>query len=124
MGAFLGGQVRMGTAALPIVGSVIQTGFNQYNDKWYDDKVSASPAFTAIPQVIGAPKSLYQMVSQERVSKRSIKDAFNAVGLMTGLPLGTVAKPLGYLTEVSQGKANPTGPIDFSRGLITGKSGK
>lgn len=124
MGAFLGGQVRMGTAAFPIVGSVIQTGFNQYNDKWYDDKVSASPAFTAIPQVIGAPKSLYQMVSQDRVSKRSIKDAFNAVGLMTGLPLGTVAKPLGYLTEVSQGKANPTGPIDFSRGLITGKSGK
>jgi len=28
------------------------------------------------------------------------------------------------LNDVSSGKANPTGPIDFTRGLITGQSGK
>ena len=43
--------------------------------------------------------------------------------MATGLPTGGLARPLGYLAEVESGKANPSGPVDFARGVVTGKKG-
>jgi hypothetical protein len=46
----------------------------------------------------------------------------SALGLLTGVPVVPLARPLGYLSEVSEGNVEPTGPIDFARGLVTGRA--
>lgn len=120
---FFGSQVRTVTAMFPFVGPAVQAGFNKYNDKWYDDRISASPALNAIPQTIEAPLSVYKAMKGEGSRKKAIRDVFNSVGVMTGTPVGVLARPLGYLSDIQEGKAQPTGPIDFTRGIITGKPG-
>ena len=39
----------------------------------------------------------------------------------TGLPFGVLARPLGYIADVEQGKVEPANAADYARGLITGK---
>ena len=45
------------------------------------------------------------------------------VTIASGLPITTLGKTLGYLRDVQRGYVAPKGPIDFVRGLITGKAG-
>ena len=56
--------------------------------------------------------------------KKTVKDALMLMGIMSGLPIGPIGKPAGYLMDVESGKADPSGPIDFTRGLITGRPGQ
>jgi len=42
------------------------------------------------------------------------------VSIATGLPAVAIARPLGYLAGVEQGKIEPTSAVDMARGLITG----
>ena len=46
------------------------------------------------------------------------------MGIMSGLPLGPLGKPIGYQMDVEAGKANPENLVDYTRGLVTGKSGQ
>lgn len=117
---FFGSQFRVGTAMFPFVGPALQSGFNKYNDKWYDDRVSASPAIEAISQTIGAPVSVYN-AAKGGSRKKAIRDALGAMGILTGTPVGSLSRPIGYLSDVGEGKTKPTGPVDFARGLISGK---
>lgn len=45
------------------------------------------------------------------------------VTLGSGMPVTPLGKLLGYLRDVERGYVKPKGPIDFVRGLITGKAG-
>lgn len=121
MDIFFGSQVKTVTAMFPFIGPAVQTGFNRYNTTWYDDRVSASPAIEAISQTIGAPYSVYKASVENGSKKKAIRDAMGAIGIMSGTPAGALSRPLGYLSDVSEGKKEPTGPVDFTRGLIIGR---
>ncbi|MCK4609474.1 MAG: hypothetical protein KAT71_08325 [Gammaproteobacteria bacterium] len=122
MDVFFTSQVRLATAMVPVLGSAVQAGFNKFNDKFYDDRVSASPAITAISSVVGAPVSVGKAVVTGKNKKGATRDALTAVGVLLGLPIGVFSKPIGYALDVSEGKAQPTGPIDAARGYVTGRS--
>lgn len=121
---FLGGQFRTATAMFPIVGPTVQAGINQFNNKWYDDRISTSPAVSAIESAVSAPHSVYKAITEDGSKKRAARDALTALGLLTGLPVAPLSRPAGYLLDYADGNAEPTGPIDFARGLISGKSGR
>jgi len=123
MATFFVSQVRSGTALFPVVGPSIQAGINATNDKWYDDRISTSPAVSMIESAVSAPASVYKAVADDGNRKRAIRDTLSLVGLLTGLPVAPVARPLGYLSDVADDKAEPDGPVDFARGLVTGKAG-
>jgi hypothetical protein len=121
---FFGSQVRAGSAMFPGVGPAVQAGINAFNDKWYDDRISTSPAVSMIESAVSAPKSVYNAITEDGSRKKAVRDTLSLLGLMTGMPLAPLARPLGYLSDVQEGNAEPTGPIDFTRGLITGKAGE
>lgn len=124
MSIFFGSQFRSLTAMAPGVGQTIQAGINSFNDKWYDDRITTSPAISMIESAVKAPKSVYEAVVENGNQNKAIKDTLTAVGLFTGLPIAPLGRPISYGLDVSTGKAEPTGPIDFTRGLITGKPGQ
>lgn len=116
---FIVSQVKFLTAMVPFVGSGVMAGLNRYNDKAWDDRVSASPVADLAANAFGAGR----LITKDEIKSRDIKDLMNTVGAMSGLPIGPVSRPVGYLMDVESGRSNPTGPIDYTRGLITGNPG-
>lgn len=120
---FFGSQIRYGLAMLPTFGPVVQGAAGYFTDKTYDDKISMSPAINLIERSAGGAASVYKAAKSGDAKKFKAQDAITAIGLATGLPTGIVGRPANYLQKVSQGKAEPSGPIDYTRGLITGRPG-
>lgn len=118
---FFGAQLRTATAMLPGIGPAINAGINSFNNKWYDDRISVSPAVSAIEGAVHAPAAMYHAVTEGRVRRRDVKDTLTLIGLLSGLPVAAAARPLGYLADVDQGTAKPTGPVDVARGLVVGR---
>jgi len=118
---FFGAQFRQMTAMVPVIGGAVEAGVNKANDKFYDDRVSASPAVTVVTALAGAPFSAGKAIATGKGKKGATRDVLTAVGVIFGVPTGPLAKPIGYALDINEGKKNPTGPIDAARGYITGK---
>ncbi len=119
---FFMGQVRTAAGMVPIVGPTVMAGVNAFNDKWYDDRISTSATVSALESAVRAPNSIYRYLAEDGSAKRAIKDTLTMIGMLSGLPIAWLGRPLGYLADVDQGKTEPTGPVDMARGLISGKS--
>jgi hypothetical protein len=121
---FFGGQLSDGLALVPVVGPIANNFINRFNDNPMDDRLSVSPVFKNLERILGTPKEAYDVFKHPN-HKRSgaIHDSMSLLGMFTGLPIEPLSRPLGYLSDVQQGFAKPTGPIDFTRGLMTGQSG-
>ena len=102
----------------------MMAGANAFNNKWYDDRISTSPAVSMIESSVRAPHSIYKAIADNGSHKQAIRDTLTAVGMLTGLPVAPVGRPLGYLADIEQGKAQPDGAGDVVRGLITGRQPK
>lgn len=126
LSVFFNGQARMGTAMVPILGSAAQVGINMFNDKWYDDRIGVSPAISSLEASARVPYDVYKLASEEDARlKRPMQDILTLIGMATGLPVAPLAKPLGYLSDVEQGYIeDPENPVEFTRGLISGKAPK
>lgn len=124
LAVFFGGQARMGTAMVPIVGPAAQVGINVFNDKWYDDRISTTPVTSSLEASVRVPYDIFKLATEEDASvKRPVQDILTLVGMATGLPLAPLGRPIGYLSDIEQGKIeDPDNPIEFTRGLISGKS--
>lgn len=116
-------QVQYATAMVPWVGQLINAGVNRFNDNFYDDRMSLSPVVSLLESSAGATKAAYDIVTGEDVTKRDVKDILTAIGFWSGTPVGPIGKPVGYLMDVAEGEAEPTGAADFLRGLVTGRKG-
>jgi hypothetical protein len=116
-----GSQLRSALAFFPGVGPITLAGINAFNDKWYDDRISTSPVVSLLESGARAPHSLYKAMSEDGHSKRAVRDVLTLLGLVTGLPAGSLARPLGYLADVNDGKANPEDAGDVARGLLSGR---
>lgn len=126
LASFFGSQFKTFAATIPYGGQVAVAAYNKmFTDNPMDDRLSLSPAISIIESTVVAPAMIYQdIVDKGEIRKKSVKDALQFIGIMTGVPAGPVGRPAGYLMDVSSGKAEPTGPIDFARGLVTGKPGQ
>lgn len=121
---FFGAQFKTATAMLPFVGQALNVAVNKFNKKWYDDDIRTSPAITMIESAVSAPHSVYKAIFDEGNKRTAIRDVLSLIGLMTGAPVAPLSKPIGYLSDVSEGNVYPENPLDFTRGLLTGRSGK
>jgi hypothetical protein len=104
-------------------GTLVNTAINQFNSKPFDDKINLSPAISNLEKVFHAPVSLYKVYDGKGGEAKAIRESFTALGMATGLPIAPLAKPIGYIADVKEGKAKPTGMVDFTRGLMTGRTG-
>lgn len=120
---FLGSQFRTATAMVPWVGQSANVMVGAFNKIPYDDKLNLSPVLSVIENSSASPAKIYRGIEKGEFKKGAVKDFLTLVGVMSGLPIGPIGKPIGYLMDVESGKAKPTGPIDVTRGLISGSAG-
>lgn len=114
------GNVRSGLAMIPGVGQAANALINTFNSKPYDDRISTSPAISMIESAVQAPHSVYQAIAGQGSARKAVRDLATLISMTTGLPATAIARPLGYMTGVSENKIAPTGPVDTARGLVTG----
>jgi hypothetical protein len=122
---FFGYQFKTVAAGVPYAGQFIVAGVNRIaTDNQLDDRVSLSPAVSILENMATVPAAVAeQIIERGELSKKTVKDALMFLGVASSLPIGVLGKPVGYIMDVESGKAEPTGPIDFTRGLVTGKPG-
>lgn len=113
-------QLRFATAMVP-GGTIANTAMAQFNDKAYDDRINLSPAVSTVEQSLHSLSSVPKAIGGNGDPARAIKDSLTALGLASGLPLGVLNKPISYIDKVEKGKVKPNGPVDYTRGLVTGK---
>lgn len=120
---FLGAPVSFATAQIPFAGQISNLIVNRFNDKRYDDRLNLSPTISMIESMAQLPGDVYDAIDKKSQERKGIRNVMNVLGVMTNLPGGAVARPLTYLNDIRNGKADPEGPVDFTRGFITGKPG-
>lgn len=120
LAAFFGSQFRTAAAMVPVVGQISVVTANAFNRKPYDDRMSTAPAVSMIESAASAPHSVYKAVFEEGSAKRAVRDTLTLVSIATGIPVSALGKPLGYAADVMQGNVDPSGPIDATRGAISG----
>jgi hypothetical protein len=121
MSVMFGGQFKFATAMVPFIGQAANNMVNRFNDKPYDDKLSTSPVISILEATLRTPYSVYKAAFDDGSWKTAIKDSLTLAGIATGLPLGVLARPLGYAADVEQGKVEPANSADYIRGLISGR---
>ena len=121
------GDIANYTAGLvPIAGQIVLIPINQFNDKPWDDDIVSSPGIEALQDslrsVVKIPVTLFQD-GPSGIKGKQIRDVSTMINQFTGIPTTPLGRSLGYLRDVQRGDVTPKGPIDFLRGLITGKKG-
>lgn len=121
---FFGSQIKTLTAMVPFVGPVTNVVINKFNANPVDDRLNYAPVISTLESMASTPQEVYKgIVENGELKKKAAKDVLMLLGVMSGLPIGPLGKPIGYMMDVSSRKANPTGPVDFTRGLVTGQPG-
>ena len=117
--------LRFGLAFIP-GGNILPVPFNVLNDKPYDDRISTSPSISTLESsTTGTVRALQAVLDPKKdVTGKNVKDVFTLLSLISNYPLTILGRPLGYLQDVGTGRVEPEGPIDFIRGVVTGKSGR
>jgi hypothetical protein len=120
MAVFGLGTVKGVLAAVPFVGQLANAGISTWNKNPADDRMSLSPAVSLLESAVGAPHSIYKAIAEDGSKAKAMKDVATLLSVATGLPAAAVARPVGYLAGVAEGKIEPTSTADAVRGTLTG----
>jgi hypothetical protein len=120
--SFLGGKAKQGVAAA-LKGQGYDRLAEQMASKGLADKLNPSAALSSIERAGSALVSVPSAVFGNGDVGKAIREGALALGFATGLPVVAAAKPAAYVADVKSGKAKPTGTVDFTRGLVTGRAG-
>jgi hypothetical protein len=118
---FFGSQLKLGLSSIPIAGPLANVALGGFTEARFDDRLSVSPVLSVVEGGLLAPASVYDsVVNGEKFNRADVRNVLTLLGLVSGLPLLPLAKPLGYGVGVAQGDIEPTGPLDAARGVVTG----
>ena len=123
--AVFGDVLKYKVAFIPIIGQAAIIPINALNDLPYDDTITSSPSFQAIEQGAGGTARLIQtLVQGEEITGRQLRDISSMLTQTFGVPVTPFGRSIGYLRDVQRGEITPDNPVDFIRGLLTGKRGR
>jgi len=111
--SFFVSQARYALGAVPVAGQVGNAMIGQFTPERFDDRIGASPAYSALEATVRAPRSIYRALEGEGNPRAAVRDGLTAVGVLTGLPTGPLVRPLGYLADEERDNLTV-------RGLLTG----
>tara|TARA_B100001287_G_scaffold255886_1_gene240334 strand:- start:696 stop:4313 length:3618 start_codon:yes stop_codon:yes gene_type:complete len=122
--AALGDIVNYTAGLVPIAGQVLLIPINSLNDIPWDDDIVSSPGIESLQDALSSVPSIAKTIFENgEMTGKQIRDVSTMVTLGSGMPITPLGKLLGYLRDVDRGYVTPKGPIDFVRGLVTGKAG-
>ena len=121
---FFGSQIKGAVALVPFGTSAYTALTTAFNNKPYDDRMTTSPSVSTLEAAtIGVGKTVINVASDDKeVTGKNVRDVLTLISLVTGIPVTVLGRPIGYAIDVEAGKTKPTGPVDVTRGLITGKA--
>jgi len=119
-------QIKTAGNFIPGAGTVTNGAIAFSNKKRYDDRMSVGPFVSMMESmqrtVFGYPA---QAIRGEDINEqRMMRDIFNTMGMATGLPLGPIGRPVGYLAGMNEGRYQPKDNLDLVRGLVSGNPTK
>jgi hypothetical protein len=121
---FFGEQAKAATAMVPAAGQSVNYLIGLFDSQPMNDRISVSPAVSFLEGAGRGVKAQYDILRGDDLGRRDIRDILSFYSLMTRVPLTGFAPPATYLYDVESGRARPSGPIDFTRGLISGQPGQ
>ena len=121
MAVLVYGTMKTVTAFVP-GGSMVNSAVAKFNHNPADDKMSITPVMNSLDAISSIPVDLWKAEQGKANAQKIIRDLATFISVTVGLPANIVAKPLGYMAGVEQGKTKPTSDLDLARGLITGIS--
>lgn len=88
------------------------------------DKVATSPAIATLYRSVDSLLATISVAARDDrdMTGRTIGDFLTGITVLSGLPVAPFGKPAKYLVDVGRGKIAPSGPVDFTRGLLTGRA--
>jgi hypothetical protein len=119
--SFFHSQARYALGMAPVVGQVGNAAIGQFTPNRFDDRIGASPVYSSLEATVRAPRSILRAIDGDGSARTAVRDGLTAVGVLTGLPVGPLVRPLGYLAS---DEAEDADPGDMVRGLITGTAGQ
>lgn len=103
----------------PIVGDI---GEFLYGDDPYAGRLFSSPALDLLSSSAQGVSDLANIMAGEDVNaRRATRNIMDLMTIVTGVPLGAVKRPMGYLAGVAAGDYDASDPTDVAKGLVTGK---
>jgi hypothetical protein len=123
---FFASQYRTLMAMFPGIGPAVGTIGNFWDDRGWNDRITASPAMRSIQATARGISgiSTVRAIRGEGRASTAIRDVLTAIGMLTGLPTAPFAKPLGYTADVQQGYTDDQSALDIMRGLVSGRAPK
>lgn len=91
----------------------------------YVGRIMAAPAYGLIEGSGKAIQQTVEILNDEEVNARSYtRNMLDLLSVVTGLPLGFLKKPLGYMAGVEAGDIQPADAGEFVQGVLSGKAKK
>lgn len=87
----------------------------------YNDRLVSVPIMTLVEGAAKAPGQIFRASEGEGSARAATRSFLDLVAVATGLPAGSLKKPVGYAAGVASGEIEPEGPLDVIRGVISGK---
>lgn len=91
----------------------------------YVGRIMTAPAYSLIEGSGKAIQQTVEILNDEDVNARSYtRNMLDLLSVVTGLPLGFLKKPLGYMAGVEAGDIQPADAGEFVQGVLSGKAKK
>lgn len=91
----------------------------------YVGRIMTAPAYGLIEGSGKAIQQTVEILNDEDVNARSYtRNMLDLLSVVTGLPLGFLKKPLGYMAGVEAGDIQPADAGEFVQGVLPGKAKK
>lgn len=91
----------------------------------YVGRIMTAPAYSLIEGSGKAIQQTVEILNDEDVNARSYtRNMLDLLSVVTGLPLGFLKKPLGYMAGVEAGDIQPAYAGEFVQGVLSGRAKK
>lgn len=119
----LGANVKPVFAAHGVLGQFTTFSWDLYmDDDAWNDRMPVMPVISVAERGGKAIKRVFAGAEEGEVSSAAVRDVLTLIAAVTGVPLNVPWRPAGYAIDVEKGDVEPTGGLDYVRGLLTGRA--
>ena len=105
-------------------GEVTEVSRMLFGSNPYNDRLVNVPLYSLIENSSEGLKNALLLLTSDEYDpdpRRSMRNTLDLLTLATGIPFAALKKPAGYAAGVVAGEIEPDSPVDFARGIISGR---
>lgn len=105
-------------------GEVTEVSRMLFGSNPYNDRLVSVPLMSLFENSAEGLKNALLLLTSDEYDpdpRRSMRNTLDLLTLATGIPFAALKKPAGYAAGVVAGEIEPDSPVDFARGIISGR---